>query len=101
MGERVDRALSRRAGGAHADGAAEGWATAEFGGADLGDARLTARVVRLATLVGAQPTASLPQACGPEPGAQKAAYRFFDNAAMPRSSRPPCSRGTYRRRTHG
>lgn len=83
MGERVDRALGREGRGARAGGAEEdGWAVEEFGGVELGDARLTARLVRLATAVGAQPTASLPQACGPEPGALKAAYRFFDNDAV-------------------
>ncbi len=60
----------------------EGWAVGEFGGVALGDARLRARAVRLVGQVGAQPTASLPQACGAEPGALKAAYRFFDNPAV-------------------
>jgi hypothetical protein len=55
------------------------WAEEEFGAAELGDARLTARLVEMARLVGAQPSASLPQACAGEPGALKAAYRFFDN----------------------
>ena len=36
------------------------WAEAEFGEADLGDVRRTARLVQLATMLGAQPTASLP-----------------------------------------
>lgn len=55
------------------------WAEEELGAAELGDARLTARLVEMARLVGAQPGASLPQACAGEPGALKAAYRFFDN----------------------
>lgn len=55
------------------------WAEEEFGAAELGDVRLTARLVEMARLVGAQPSASLPQACAGEPGALKAAYRFFDN----------------------
>ena len=44
MGERVDRALGRAARGV---GTEDGWAAEEFGGAELGDARLTARLVRL------------------------------------------------------
>lgn len=60
-------------------GRATDWAAEEFGAAELGDARLTARLVEMARLVGAQPSASLPQACTGEPGALKAAYRFFDN----------------------
>lgn len=36
------------------------WAEEEFGEADLGDARRTIRLVRLATMLGAQPGASLP-----------------------------------------
>ena len=62
------------------DGVDAGWAAVEFGEAELGDARLTARLVQLAAAVGAQPGASLPQAMGQEPGAVKAAYRFFANA---------------------
>lgn len=58
------------------------WAAEEFGAAELGDARLTLRLVEMARLVGAQPSASLPQACAGEPGALKAAYRFFDNTGV-------------------
>ena len=54
------------------------WAEAEFGEADLGDVRRTARLVQLATMLGAQPTASLP-AAAPDWADLKAAYRFFDN----------------------
>lgn len=63
-------------------GEEEGWAAGEFGGVSFGDARLTARLIQLATLVGAQPAASLPQACRGAPGALKATYRFFDNEAV-------------------
>jgi hypothetical protein len=59
----------------------EEWAVTEFGGADLGDARRTARLVHLASVLGAQPTASLPDATD-DPATLKAAYRFFDNAAV-------------------
>src|SRR5947207_9760205 len=55
------------------------WAAEEFGEADLGDVRRTARLVQLATVLGAQPSASLPDATD-DPGTLKAAYRFFDNA---------------------
>ncbi|MCB1778489.1 MAG: transposase [Candidatus Competibacteraceae bacterium] len=39
------------------------WAAAELGGADLGDARLNRRLVRVAERLGAQPNASIPVAC--------------------------------------
>lgn len=57
------------------------WALTEFGGAELGDARRTARLVELARVLGSRPQASLPQAC--EDAARlKAAYRFFANDAV-------------------
>ena len=40
------------------------WAAAELGGANLGDARLNRRLVRVAERLGAQPGASIPVACG-------------------------------------
>ena len=54
------------------------WAEDEFGAADLGDVRRTARLVQLASVLGAQPSASLPDATD-DPATLKAAYRFFDN----------------------
>jgi hypothetical protein len=57
------------------------WATTEVGHARLGDHRLTTRLIRLVTDLAAQPTASLPQACGTL-AATKAAYRFFDSEAV-------------------
>jgi hypothetical protein len=57
------------------------WAVREFGGALLGDARRTARLVDLATTLGERPTASLPDGCG-SPARLKAAYRFFANDAI-------------------
>src|SRR5947209_12158032 len=54
------------------------WAQVEFGAAELGDARRTARLVKLAEMLGAQPSASLPEA-SPSWAALKAAYRFFDS----------------------
>ena len=55
-----------------------GWVHREFGGAHLGDARLDARLLGLATAFFARPQANIPQACG-SAAAAKAAYRFFDN----------------------
>ena len=54
------------------------WAEEEFGEADLGDVRRNARLVQLASVLGAQPSASLPHATD-DPASLKAAYRFFDN----------------------
>ena len=54
------------------------WAQDEFGDADLGDVRRTARLIQLASVLGAQPSASLPAATD-DPARLKAAYRFFDN----------------------
>jgi hypothetical protein len=52
------------------------WAEEELGSADLGDARVSWRLVRLAEDWSANPTASIPQAC--QGWAEtKAAYRFF------------------------
>ena len=57
------------------------WAVTEFGDAALGDARRTARLVHLASVLGAQPTASLPDATD-DAATLKAAYRFSDNDAV-------------------
>jgi transposase-like protein/transposase Tn5 family protein len=54
------------------------WAEEEFGEADLGDVRRNARLVHLASVLGAQPSASLPDATD-DPATLKAAYRFFAN----------------------
>src|SRR5215475_11566478 len=54
------------------------WAEEEFGEADLGDLRRNTRLVQLASVLGAQPSASLPDATD-DPATLKAAYRFFDN----------------------
>jgi len=54
------------------------WARRELGAARLGDRRLSQRLVILASQLAANPSASIPQACGPW-GQSKAAYRFFDN----------------------
>jgi hypothetical protein len=55
----------------------EDWAAAEFGAAELGDARLHKRLLALVRRLASAPHCSLPQAL---PDAElKAAYRFFDN----------------------
>jgi hypothetical protein len=55
-----------------------GWVHREFGGAKLGDRRLEARLLDLASSFFARPQANIPGACG-STAAAKAAYRFFDN----------------------
>ena len=45
---------------------------------DLGDPRRNQRAIRLIERLSAQPTASVPQACG-DWADTLAAYRFFDN----------------------
>lgn len=57
------------------------WVMEEFGTVELGDRRLAARLVTLAGALGAQPGASLPEACG-DASATTAAYRFFNNPAV-------------------
>lgn len=54
------------------------WAITEFGPAELGDDRRTARLLMIATALAHQPTAAIPQACGPVP-ATPGGYRFFEN----------------------
>jgi hypothetical protein len=54
------------------------WIEAELGGANMGDARLTARLLQMTGMFYAKPTANIPQACGSAMAA-KAAYRFLDN----------------------
>ena len=59
-----------------ADTVAVSWAAAELGGANLGDARLNRRLVRVAEHLGGQPGASIPVACGGWAETQ-AAYRLL------------------------
>ncbi|MEO6066298.1 MAG: IS4 family transposase, partial [Lysobacterales bacterium] len=54
------------------------WIEAELAGANMGDARLTARLLEMTGMFYAKPTANIPQACGSAKAA-KAAYRFLDN----------------------
>ncbi|MBL8406456.1 MAG: transposase, partial [Candidatus Accumulibacter sp.] len=39
------------------------WAAKEFGGAKLGDGRLTNRLIKIASAFAERPTASIPGAC--------------------------------------
>lgn len=54
------------------------WAHDEWGAADLGDARLTRRLVAYGKACFDRPTANLPQACGGR-AAAKAAYRLLNH----------------------
>ena len=56
------------------------WAAKEFGGAKLGDGRLTNRLIKIASAFAERPTASIPGACAGWVETQ-AAYRFFDQAS--------------------
>src|SRR5262245_44017229 len=71
------------------------WAEDELRHADLGDRRLNRRLTRLVGDLAAQPTASVPLACGSWP-ATKAAYRFWANDAVG----GPAILAAHRRRTH-
>ncbi len=53
----------------------------EFAGADMGDARLTKRLIKLADRLGDAPSASIPGACNGRAETQ-AAYRLFDQARV-------------------
>jgi hypothetical protein len=59
----------------------DAWAVSELAAAELGDARRPQRLIALATILAQRPGASLPAACGDD-ALLKAAYRFFDNAAI-------------------
>lgn len=74
------------------------WAQHEFAFAELGDPRLTKRLVNVAGKLAANPGGTLPQAL-PVWAELKAAYRLFDNpadcgsAATPRATRPSGAKG--------
>ena len=57
------------------------WAAQEFEGLELGDARRTQRLIKLVDDLSAQPTGSIPLACGGWPET-KAVYRLLDNPAV-------------------
>lgn len=54
------------------------WIEEELGAVELGDDRLTARLLQMTGMFYAKPTANIPEACGSAMAA-KAAYRFLDN----------------------
>ena len=59
----------------------EDWAETEFGLAELGDSRRTARLVEMGRILGGQPNASILQAC-PDRASIAGAYRFLENKAI-------------------
>jgi hypothetical protein len=59
----------------------ERWAEQEFGNAQLGDRRLSRRLVALARDFVARPSASIPKACA-DWARTKAAYRFFSHPQL-------------------
>lgn len=61
--------------------APQDWIETELGGANLGDTRLSARLLQMTGMFYAKPTANIPEACGSSK-ATKAAYRFLDNEAV-------------------
>jgi hypothetical protein len=60
------------------------WANTEFEGANFGDQRLTARLIKIADSLGNLPECSINQACG-NWVETKAAYRFFQNGNISES----------------
>jgi hypothetical protein len=55
------------------------WAMEEFAGANVGDGRLTKRLIKLADRLGSAPSASIPGACNGRAETQ-GVYRLFDQA---------------------
>ena len=81
-------------------GAGEGlardvWAQHEFGGAPLGDVRLSKRLVKSAQMQSEQPLASFPGAAGGNLAAVRGHYRMID---QPAASSIPCRRRGWRGR---
>src|SRR6218665_3552365 len=66
------------------------WAAEEFAEAQLGDARLNHRLIKLTERFADKPTASIPGAC-PDWRETQGAYRFFQPTHNPK---PPLKRGT-------
>jgi len=60
---------------------ADDWARHEFAHVRLGDQRLQQRLIRVGRALAAQPSASLPQACG-DRAATQAAYRLFAHPSV-------------------
>jgi hypothetical protein len=74
----------------------ENWAENELREANLGDERLTKRLVRLTRDLAGRPEGSVPQACG-DPASTKAAYRFWNNEKVT----PEGIRAAHREKTIG
>lgn len=64
------------------DQGVEEWAEVEFGSAELGDQRRTKRLKQIASALGQQPSATLPEASKGSEAVLKGMYRFFDNACV-------------------
>jgi len=78
----------------------QSWAAQELATADLGDARLTKRLVRIVADKLAKPTASIPHASGSW-AACKATYRFLSSAKVtPERIRSPHAEATRSRMWH-
>lgn len=78
------------------------WVTQEFGGADLSDQRLDARLIKTAQQLARSPTAPINEACGDWASTQ-AAYRLFDNpkASVQAILRPHTDATVARMAAHG
>jgi len=74
--------------------------TAEFDGAEFGDARLTARLKQIGESLGRAPAESIPNACG-EWASTKATYRFCDNETVEPKEILSAHRQTQRSRLTG
>jgi hypothetical protein len=61
------------------DGTVPDWARIEFGQAELGDSRRRERLIKVGSILGQRPSASLPAATNGDEAALKGMYRFFDN----------------------
>jgi hypothetical protein len=73
------------------------WARSEFGGADLGDARRTARLVRLGVSMAARPSGVITQVID-RPDEREAAFRFVENAHIAASAIAAASHASTARR---
>ena len=67
------------------------WAEEELGGINLGDKRLNVRAKKLLSLLGSNPSLSIPASCKGW-SETKAAYRFFDNELVSKEKIFECHR---------
>ncbi|HZD44428.1 MAG TPA: IS4 family transposase, partial [Methanomicrobiales archaeon] len=77
-----------------------GWIRSEFRSADLGDERLTDRLVQLGDELGSSPAESIPAACE-DWASTKATYRFCDNNSVEPSEVISAHRQAQRSRLSG